>query len=303
MFDEFSVVPTYLVTYPVATNRESVEILKDILQRGKCEIGMHCHPWSTPPFDEERNSFNSMLCNLEPALQYEKMRALHRIIYDMFGETPISFRAGRWAYSKDVIHNLIKLGHRVDSSVFPLTDWSNHFGPDMSRYSSKPFAFETLCPVESATLAERSSKQLLELPVTVGFLQPCEMLCNHLYKMLEKRPLRVIPLRGIFRRLNILNKVYLTPELSDARNMIRLAEVMIKRRDYSVLNMFFHSTSLKQGLSPFVKSEEDERLFWQRIKDFLQYSKERRIQPIKLKETASLISDVSIIKADMNEAK
>jgi hypothetical protein len=85
--------------------------------------------------------------------------------------------------------------------------------------------------------------------------------------------------------------------------MIRLAEVMIKRRDYSVLNMFFHSTSLKQGLSPFVKSEEDERLFWQRIKDFLQYSKERRIQPIKLKETASLISDVSIIKADMNEAK
>jgi len=76
MFDEFSVVPTYLVTYPVATNRESVEILKDILQRGKCEIGMHCHPWSTPPFDEERNSFNSMLCNLEPAAYSDAIRHL-----------------------------------------------------------------------------------------------------------------------------------------------------------------------------------------------------------------------------------
>lgn len=48
LFDEFGVRPTYLVDYPVATNPKSVSVFKRILEEGKYEIGMHCHPWNTP---------------------------------------------------------------------------------------------------------------------------------------------------------------------------------------------------------------------------------------------------------------
>ena len=77
LFNEFNVKPTYLITYPVATNERAVFILKRILDEGKCEIGNHCHPWNTPPFEEERNKFNSMLCNLPMELQYKKIKVLH----------------------------------------------------------------------------------------------------------------------------------------------------------------------------------------------------------------------------------
>src|ERR671922_839019 len=64
IFDHYGAVPTYLVTYPVVKNGHARELLGNILSRNRCEIGTHCHPWNTPPFEEELNKRNSMLCNL-----------------------------------------------------------------------------------------------------------------------------------------------------------------------------------------------------------------------------------------------
>ena len=63
IFDRYGVRPTYLISYPVATDPKCIEILKSILDQGQCEIGSQCHPWNTPPFVEEINEHNSMLTN------------------------------------------------------------------------------------------------------------------------------------------------------------------------------------------------------------------------------------------------
>src|SRR5207245_171966 len=50
LFDGFGVRPTYLVTYEMATRPESAPILGKLCRGGRCEIGAHLHPWSSPPF-------------------------------------------------------------------------------------------------------------------------------------------------------------------------------------------------------------------------------------------------------------
>ena len=85
IFDRYGVRPTYLISYPVATDPGCIEILKCILDQGRCEIGTHCHPWNTPPFDEEINEHNSMLSNLPESLVLQKLQSLHEVICQNFG--------------------------------------------------------------------------------------------------------------------------------------------------------------------------------------------------------------------------
>ena len=51
--DEYGVRPTYLVTHEMATRPESAPILRGLARSGRCEIGAHLHPWSSPPFRPE----------------------------------------------------------------------------------------------------------------------------------------------------------------------------------------------------------------------------------------------------------
>src|SRR5262245_40580405 len=53
LFDGFGVRPTYLVTWEMATRKESAPVLRELLRGGRCEIGTHLHPWSSPPFRPE----------------------------------------------------------------------------------------------------------------------------------------------------------------------------------------------------------------------------------------------------------
>ena len=49
----FGVRPTYVVTWEMATRPESAAVLRDLARTGRCEIGTHLHPWSSPPFRPE----------------------------------------------------------------------------------------------------------------------------------------------------------------------------------------------------------------------------------------------------------
>ncbi|MBA5872882.1 MAG: hypothetical protein GDA68_23300, partial [Nitrospira sp. CR2.1] len=96
LFGEFGIVPTYLLTYPVVRDTRAAALLRGMLDAGECEIGAHCHPWNTPPHEERLTTFNSMLSNLPPSLQCEKLQRLHEAIEETFDMTPIAFRSGRW---------------------------------------------------------------------------------------------------------------------------------------------------------------------------------------------------------------
>ncbi len=265
LFDRYGVKPTYLLSYPVATNPRSVAILNSIQVEGHCEIGSHCHPWNTPPFDEEINEQNSMLCNLPEELQYEKLKSLHEVICHNFGTPPVSFRAGRWGFNTEVARSLTRLGYRTESSVTPYCDWGEYRGPDFSTHDPQPFRFNP------ESLSPQAGGSLLQIPASIGFLQQNFQFCHRLSQQFETSFYNKMHIKGILRRLGLLNKVWLSPEHADAATMIKFAQRMMKK-NYPCLNMTFHSTSLLAGLSPFVTTEQDEIRFLQRIERFLKFA-------------------------------
>lgn len=277
LFDEFSAKPTYLITYPVATDDRSVAILRPILDSRRCEIGAHCHPWNTPPIEEDRSIKNSMLCNLPLDLQYRKLQCLDETIQNNFGVKPVSFRAGRWGYNHNVAVNLCRLGYKVDTSITPYTNWTREHGPNFSHVSPQPYSF----------LSPESRGPLMEIPATIGYLQSNFSLCAAILKALGSGPVRYLKLAGLLNHLRLISKVWLSPEVSDGKGMIQLAQQMA-RNHYGVINMFFHSPSLKAGLSPFVRSVSDEKKFRLRIKEFLSYARDTNIKPVTLSECSRL---------------
>ena len=278
LFDQFQVKPTYLVTYPVVMNDRSASILKGILEKSKCEIGAHCHPWNTPPFEEATDERNSMLCNLPGELQYKKISVLHDAIRRRFGVTPISFRSGRWGYGPEVAKSILELGYKVDSSITPYVDWSQDHGPDFSTISPCPYKFSC-----EDIFGHTPDGPLVEIPATIGYLQPNFALCNRILRMSTKRPLSRLWLHKILCKLNLLNRVWLSPEVADAKVMIQLARRMIAN-DYKLINLFFHSPALMQGLTPFVKSRADEIRFLGHIREFLVFARESGLLSITLSE-------------------
>lgn len=280
VFDKYGVKPTYLISYPVATDKNSISILRKILERGRCEIGAHLHPWNTPPFEEEKTVKNTMLFNLSKELQYRKLESLHEKIVENFQMEPISFRSGRWGFDQTVAENIHRLGYKVDTSVSPYLNWESYYGPDFSNRSPMP----QLLQIGKSGSPDSS---ILEVPATIGFLQDNYDRCNARMKAISGSALRHFRLIGILDKLKIINKVWLSPESDDAGKMIRLTE-SIKRNKYPILNMFFHSPSLQYGLTHFTKTREQEEELRHRIEKFLEYMSVSNIESITMSESLKI---------------
>lgn len=295
LFDEFGVLPTYLVTYPVATNPRSVAILKKILMDGTCEIGMHCHPWNTPPFNGSRQiqPRDTMLSNLSEDLVHQKLSKHHDAICKNFGIVPVSFRAGRWGYGPAVGRSLCRLGYRFDTSATPYVNWGIYNGPNFTEFGPeiKRFEFDGISN-------ELKNCELFEIPPTIGFLQANFRRSQKLSEMMETKIARSLHLNGILDRIGLLNKRWLSPEMTDVDSMIRLARRM-QKNNYSFLNMFFHSTSLKGGLSGFVKSNED-KVFFKKIRDFLSFHRESGWEAMTLSQFGEifLVNEGRLLRKD-----
>jgi len=280
LFDEFGVTPTYLVTYPLLDHPEAARILDEVQRRCKCEIGMHCHPWNTPPILEERNAFNSMICNLPEELQKRKLERLYRKLKQTLGTKPVCFRAGRWGYGGKAALALEELGCLVDSSVSPWMNWSGVHGPDFSGMTPKPYRFQ---PPEIRT--PRPDGSMIEVPATIDFLRGGAGLCRVMTRFLQRRLPRLLHVEGVFRRLGIFQKVWLSPETADVPEMQALTRRAI-RMNYPVVNLFFHSTALLAGLSPFVKNRDEEDRFMNRLKEYLRWVRTQPLTPAVLSKAA-----------------
>jgi hypothetical protein len=279
MFDEFNILPTYLISYPVAADEKAVSILRSILEAGRCEIGSHCHPWNTPPFEEEGGERNSMLCNLTAELQFKKIRSLHEMIVKNFGVAPLSFRAGRWGYNQATAEALEKLGYKVDSSILSFTDWRAQHGPDYSNVFPDAYYFSA----SNGIFTHNPAGGMLEVPGTVGFVQSNVRLSNAIFNFVKKGPFNQLRLLGILERLGLLNQVVLSPELASDREMIALTKRLLQK-DFPVINLFFHSPTLFPGLSPNSETEADQREFMARLRRFLVFAKEAGIESIRLSD-------------------
>ncbi|MBI3805589.1 MAG: polysaccharide deacetylase family protein [Nitrospirae bacterium] len=283
LFDEFDILPTYLITYSVATDPSSSSILRRILDRGRCEIGMHCHPWHTPPLEEKSSEENSMLCNLPGDLQFRKIERLHEAIVKSFDIAPLSFRAGRWGHSKDVAAALSKLGCKVDSSILSLVDWTRFYGPNFSNAFPDPYWFN---PEE--IFRPDAAGKLLEVPATVGFTQTNFQFSNDLFNFLQRDPFHRLRLIGLLDKLGLLNKIWLSPEQARGDEMIALAKTFLKKKA-PLINLYFHSPTLQPGLTSYVQTEGDKQAFIEKLRMFFSFTKEAGIESIRLSDAVSVV--------------
>jgi hypothetical protein len=280
LLNDYHVVPTYLLTYPVANDEKAAAVFRDLLDTGQCEIGMHCHPWNTPPYEETMNRHNSMLCNLPRALQMEKLRRLHEVIQRRFDRGPLAFRSGRWGFGREAAGILAGLGCRIDTSITPYTSWAASGGPDFSSYS--PHAFSFSCGDISKYDPDGD---MLEVPVTIGYVGGSFARCHRLHKRLTQPPFRYLRVAGILARLGFLRSVWLSPERETPARLIRLLR-QSRREGCRIINLFFHSPSLQAGCTPFVRTLNEKHRLIRSLSVIFEFCQDSGIKRVPLSKAA-----------------
>ena len=244
--DDAGVRLTYVVDYPVASQDGAVAPLREYHGSGRAEIGVHLHPWVSPPFDEAVNLRNSFPGNLDPEVEAAKLRALTRTIEEAFETRPTIYKAGRYGigpYTPDI---LLKQGFEVDLSAAPPMDYTAEGGPDFSEYPVEPYWFG-------------EGGRLLGLPSTgsyLGFLRGDK---HRMYRLAARPALRWLRLPGILARAGMINRLRLSPEGFTLADNMMLTRALL-RGGLRVFTFSLHSPSMKPGCTPYVKDESERDL-------------------------------------------
>lgn len=251
--------PVYLTNHEMACSDEFVEFGRDVLARGKGEIGMHLHAWNSPPLCSlTGDDFHHQpyLVEYETSLMRGKVRALTRLLEDRFDARMTSHRAGRWALDARYAAILREEGYRVDCSVTPGVDWranpgapGGRGGTDYRGYPSRPYYLDARDPARPA------AEGLLEVPMTV---RP---------SLLARRAARAyhLPMIGRLARHVAPRLRWLCPvQLHERANVDAMLEVahaaFAERPDH--LEFMLHSSELMPGGSPSFRTPGDiERLY------------------------------------------
>src|SRR5690242_9803797 len=221
LFARHGIRPTYVVTYPVATDPASADVLRTLRAGGDCEIGAHHHAWETPPCtpdDVKRHPYASNL----PLHQFEaQLAALTNAIGSAVGERPVSYRSGRFGFSATHVPALERLGYLVESSVAPLFYEAHKQGPDFVEAPLRPY----FLAYDSATSA--GSSAVLEVPVSAALNRRWPAALRHLYA----RAPRPYTTKRVLRKLGIAHVRWLRPSYSSLDDMVGLARDLARVRE------------------------------------------------------------------------
>jgi hypothetical protein len=284
IFDEYGITPVYVVDYPVVSQADGYEMLRDIHAAGRCVIGTHLHPWVSPPFDEPLNVRNSFPGNLPEDLERRKMALLGALIEERFGASPVIYKAGRYGIGANTARILEELGYEVDMSVCPLMDYSAEGGPDFTQASAMPHWFG-------------NRRRLLELPLTVGFSGVLRKWGRSLHAMALHPAAARLHAVGILSRMRLVDRIWLSPEgyrLTEHRRLLRdLLDDGLR-----IFSFAFHSPSIEPGHTPYVKSQSDLNQFFTRCRKFFDIFLGEftgiATTPLKLKEQLERVTESKV---------
>ncbi|HEY8604089.1 polysaccharide deacetylase family protein [Tsuneonella suprasediminis] len=262
------VVPVYLVDWPIVQSPAAVEIIGGSVKNGQAEVGVHLHPWVNPSFEEEVNSHNSYAGNLPPRLEREKFLLLRDAIAEKFGSEPLIYRAGRYGAGAATANLLREAGILIDSSVRTNFDHRADGGPNYTKHPLSPYWIG-------------GDRRLLELPLTSVYWGILRKQGRALAPMLARLP----HARGLFSRLNLLEKIALTPEGVSVEEAMRGIDIAIDD-SLPLLVMSFHSPSLAIGHTPYVRNEADREKFYEWFDHVYAYLAHRGIRPTTVRQIA-----------------
>jgi peptidoglycan/xylan/chitin deacetylase (PgdA/CDA1 family) len=257
VYGRFGITPLYAIDYPVATQPQGYEPLREWMQAGACEIGTHLHPWVSPPFDEPVNNRNSYPGNLPAALERAKLATLTDAIEQRFGKRPTVYRAGRYGYGPNTAAILAELGYQIDTSVVPRTDFGPEEGADFSACGFDPYWIDR-------------EGGLLEVPLTVGWTGLLAAAGPWLQPLCRTAQAQKLRLPGVLARAGLFERIRLTPEGMTFDELRRLTRVLLSRGQ-RIFNFTYHSPSLEPGHTPYVRTGEDLQRFIGTIERYLEF--------------------------------
>jgi peptidoglycan/xylan/chitin deacetylase (PgdA/CDA1 family) len=273
-FRRHGVRPTYVITYPVAKDPRSAEVLRALRESGTCEIGAHHHAWETPPCapdDMRRHPYASHL----PIEQFEgQLASLTDAIEAAVGERPVSYRSGRFGFSAAHVSPLEQAGYLVESSVAPLFYEGHKRGPDFADAPLHPY----FLAYDHAT--RRGSSQLLELPLSSALNRRLPQALRMAYA----RAPRNYHTKRLLRKLGLARVLWLRPSYSSLEDMIGLAR-RLAGDAVPLLNLLFHSSEAIVGGSPYNRTAAELDGFFDRLDRFLAFAtRELRAEPLTFRE-------------------
>jgi hypothetical protein len=267
LFDRLGVRPTYFTTYQVATDERAADVLREVCDGGRGEIGAHLHPWNTPPLTEAFVPRNSMLKNLPGDLQLAKLQRLTAALAETFDFTPTSFRAGRYGLGRETVAALLCCGgYRVDSSVSPFVNLQAF--DDGPTFVGAPIVPYRLAPDRDVRRPAPHGK-LLEIPLSYGFSRGPFGFWDPARRLLESAPMRWLHLAGIAARTGMIKRLALCPEFQSVGDMLTLSHRLLEH-GVRHLHVSWHSPTLKPGLSPFAATAADVDRLYASVEAFLE---------------------------------
>jgi hypothetical protein len=273
-FERHGVRPTYVITWPVATDPRSIEILHFLLLRGTCEIGAHHHAWETPPCSPEDVGRHPYALQL-PIGQFEaQLASLTEAVAKATGERPVTYRSGRFGFAAEHTAALERLGYLVDSSVTPLFYEAHKGGPDFVEAPLRPYFLS----YDSAVTPGTSG--VLEVPCSAALDREVPRRLAWLY---ARAPFNY-QVKRILRKLRVARMQWIRPSYSSLDEMKALAGRLAARGE-PVLNMLFHSSEAIVGGSPYNRTQAELDAFFDRLERFLEYAiSELGAQPVTYRE-------------------
>jgi hypothetical protein len=239
---------TYFANHAVLADPAARRTLLDVARRPHVEVGMHVHPWNTPPLARRGPAMprESFLHNLPPDLARAKLETVHAL-FAAHGLRPTSFRGGRYSTSDAVQDFLRDKGFVADASVLPFTTWADDGAPDHRHRRPWPMRKPPRRPGESA---------LWEIPLTMGFSRRPFGFWHRAFEAMRHSPLRHLRLIGLAERAGLLRQVWLSFEAPQGRHMLPFVRLLGRLRAPCV-DFTVHSSSLLAGGNGFTRTPAD----------------------------------------------
>lgn len=252
--NEYGYKPVYLTNYEMSNDSSFVKFAKETLSKSQCEIGMHLHPWNSPPAYSLTNNdlfFQPFLMEYPTSIIEEKVAFITNHLQNIFETNILSHRAGRWGMNETYYHILEKFSYHTDCSVTPYVDWSKvkgnpkgKGGTNFTRFPSR-FYFP-----DRFDLSKEGSGKILEVPVTIVlkprfiFLRPLLSLREYMPRLLKRLTCKTSWLRPV------------------GDNLSEMLSIIKNNSNMSYLEFMIHSSELSPGLSPLFQTDASiEKLF------------------------------------------
>jgi hypothetical protein len=282
--NELGLKTSYFLDYAVLENAHSRDVLANLYKTNPgIEYGAHLHPWVTPPVVPVKSEADSHIVNLPIDVVTEQLTSLTETITAMTGRKPTAFRSGRWGINDGILRALADQDYLVDSSIYPFyeNDWFT-----CADYDSWPLAMSYL----------QTSPELIELPVTAGFNHRPFHDAQRLHKKLENSSWARFHVIGALWALRLHRKIYLSPELSSATDMIALCKQMLEM-ECPVIHMYLHSSSLLPGSTRYVQSEKDKNRLMERVQSVVSFLRsECDVEAVTITEAALRLREEGALK-------